>query len=140
MADSTSGFKVMQRQSEAAPWIVSFVANFTGTLTKGDLVKITSGKADLATTAATTLVGTAMETKALTSSVTRITVNVAPDQIYAVYDTAARNFGDLLDLAGATGAMTIAAASNNDLRVVGKSADLQWTYVVINRSKHLLTV
>lgn len=138
MADSTSGFKTMQRMSEAAPWIVSFVSNFTGTLTKGDLVKITSGKADLATTAATTLVGMAMETKALTQNVTKITVSVAPDQIYAVYDTTARAFGDLLDLSGSTGAMTIAAASNNDLRVVGKSADGLWTYVMINRAKHLL--
>lgn len=138
MADSTSGFKTMQRTSEAAPWIVSLVSNFTGTLTKGDLVKITSGKADLATTGATTLAGMAMETKALTSAVTRITVSIAPDQIYAVYDTTARNIGALLDISGATGAMTIAAASNNDVIVVGKSADGNWTYVLINRAKHFL--
>ncbi len=54
-----------------------------------------------------------------------------------MYDTTARVVGDLLDIAGATGAMTIAASSNNDLIVVGKSADGNWTYVMIRRAKGL---
>lgn len=138
MADQNTGFKEMGRLSNATPWIINPLFGFSGTLTKGDLVSISSGQAILGATGAVIFAGVAMETKVGVSGTTRITVSAAPDNIYAVYDPNARAIGATLDLSGATGAQTIAASSNVDLIVVGKSADLQWTFVQIKRAKHFL--
>lgn len=138
MADSTSGFKTMQRLSEAAPWIVPMTFGFSGTLTKGDMVSVSSGLAILGATGSVAFAGMAMETKVGVNGTTKITVSIAPDQVYAVYDTTARLLGVGLDIAGATGAQTIAAVVNTDFIVVGKSADSQWTYVMFKRAKHFL--
>lgn len=138
MADQNTGFREQQRLSNATPWVQNLVFGFSGTLTKGDIVSVSSGQAILGATGAVIFAGVALETKVGVSGTTKILVSMAPDNVYAVYDTTARAIGASLDLSGATGAQTIAAASNNDFIVVGKSADLQWTYVMIKRAKHFL--
>lgn len=134
--DTNPGFKLMGRISGGPTTVQTFKFKDTETLTKGDFVNLESGEVDLAATNDTAIVGIVLETKAGTDSTTEIEVVVDPDAIYAVYDANARNAGDKLDIAGATGAMTVAAASNNDLIVFANSAADELTLVRINPASH----
>lgn len=138
VVDTTAGFKFMYRLSGDEPTRVQYYFKDTETLTKGDLVNLESGEVDLAATNDTGLLGIALETKAGEDSTTLIECITDPDAVYAVYDANARSAGDLLDLAGTTGAMTVATDSSHDLRVVANSSAAEWTLVMINEGKHYL--
>lgn len=139
VTDTTAGFKFMYRLYGGEPTKVKFKFKDTETLTKGDLVNLESGEVDLAATDDAALLGVVLETKAGVDSTTEIEVITDPDAVYAVYDANARNMGAPLDIAGATGAMTVAANSNTDLRVVANSLATEWTLVMIAPGEHALT-
>lgn len=136
--DTTAGFKYMGRLSGGPDLVQSFIMADT-TFTKGDLVNLESGQVDLAATNDTQFVGAVAETKTGTAGTTTIEVHYAPDAIYAVYDANARAAGATLDIAGTTGAMTVAASSNVDLIVIADSAADEWTLVRIVPGEHYLT-
>jgi len=58
------------------------------------------------------------------------------DAVYEVYDANARVIGATLDIAGTTGAMTVAASSNVDLLVVADSTASEPTLVMIAHGEH----
>ncbi len=139
VVDTTAGFKFMYRLNGEEPTHVKYKFKDTETLTKGDLVNLESGEVDLAATNDAALLGIAVETKAGVDSTTEIECIVDADAVYAVYDPVARSEGDPLDLAGTTGAMTVAASNNVDLRVVANSLASEWTLVMIAPGEHVLT-
>lgn len=138
MADTSLGFRYRGRMygDSNNPTIQDLLFKDTETLTKGDLVNLESGEVDLAATADTNLLGVAVETLSGTDSTTRIKCIVDADAIYGVYDANARVKGATLDIAGATGAMTVAASSNKELVVYADSAADEETLVVFNIGKH----
>lgn len=136
VTDTTAGFKFMYRESGAPATIQTFKFKDTETLTKGDMVNLESGEVDLAATNDAALLGVCMETKAGTDSTTDMTVITDHDAVYAVYDANARAAGATLDIAGATGAMTLATSSNADVVVVAPSAADEWTLVKIIPANH----
>ena len=136
--DTTLGFKLMGRLSGGPTTIQTLKFKDTETLTKGDMINVESGEADLAATGDTAFLGIAMQTLAGTDSTTSIEVCVDDDMIYAIYDPNARNAGDKLDLTGATGAQTVTTASNNNFIVIANSTADQLTLVRINPAKHAL--
>jgi len=139
MSDTSLGFKYMGRLGNThGETVRKFLFKDTETLTKGDLVNLETGEVDLGATGDTAFVGMVLETKAGTDSTTEIEVIVDPDAVYAVYDANARAIGATLDIAGATGAMTVASSSNADLIVVGGTSADEWTLVMINHGSHFL--
>ena len=124
------------RESGGAPTIVDLLFKDTETLTKGDLVNLETGEVDLAATADSTLAGVVLETKAGTDSTTRIKVIVDEDAVYGVTDANARLLGATLDIAGATGAQTVAASSNKEFVVARESSATEETLVRFNTGKH----
>lgn len=138
VVDTSAGFQYMGRLSEGPDLIASVVAKDTETLTAGDLINIESGQADLAATNDAALVGACRKTVAATTAVTLVEFYWAPDALYSVYDPNARAFGATLDIAGATGAQTVAASSNVDLIVVGGFLATERTIVMIHRTEHML--
>lgn len=136
MADTSLGFRFRYRLSGQPPTIQTLTIKDTETLTKGDLVNLESGEIDLAATNDTALVGAVQETKAGTDSTTTYKVITDWDAVYGVYDANARAIGATLDLAGTTGAMTVAASSNVDLMVVANSTAAEETLVMIAHGEH----
>jgi methionine aminopeptidase len=136
MADTSAGFRFSHRLSGEQPTIQKLYFKDTETLTKGDIVNLESGEVDLGATADTNLLGIVLETKAGTDSTTLIEVIVDADAVYAVYDANARVKGATLDLAGATGAQTVAASSNKEFVVVAPSSATEETLVRFNIGKH----
>ena len=136
MADSTYGFHPRGRRSGRPYTIQSLLCKATATLTKGDLVNLEAGELDLAATNDAAILGVVLETKAGTDSTTRYEVIVDDDAIYGVYDPNARLKGATLDIAGTTGAMTVAASSNKDLTVYAESTADQETLVCISHGLH----
>ena len=136
VVDTTPGFKFMYRLSGGQPTIQTLYFKDTETLTKGDLVNAEGGEVDLAATNDTALLGAVLQTKAGTDSTTTIEVIVDDDAVYAVYDANARVIGAQLDIAGASGAMGVAASSNNDVIVVANSSADELTLVRIIPANH----
>ena len=136
MADTSAGFRFRYRECGAPPTIQDLLVKDTGTLTKGDLVNLESGEIDLAATGDAALVGIVLETVAGTDSVTRMRCIVDADAVYGVYDANARLLGATLDIAGATGEMTVAASSNIDLIVMAESTAAEETLVRIAHGEH----
>tara|TARA_Y100000310_G_scaffold247132_1_gene252659 strand:- start:2876 stop:3337 length:462 start_codon:yes stop_codon:yes gene_type:complete len=149
------GFTWRYNLSGGAPLIKSFIMKDTETLTKGDLVNIETGEADLAATADAALAGVVLGPTnpsdategtpgvvAGTDSTTPVDVIINPDAVYAdPDDTNARQPGALLDISGATGAQALAASSNNEFVVVErKFQTADETHVMILNSAHYLTV
>jgi hypothetical protein len=120
--------------------VVTLKCKDTETLTRGDLVNLETGEIDLAATSDTALLGAVQETKAGTDSTTEFKVIVDRDAVYSVYDANARVMGATLDIAGATGAMTVAASSNADVICVAPSTASEPTLVVIAATKHAIRV
>lgn len=139
VVDTSAGFQYMGRLSGGPDLIIERYFKDTETLTAGDLVNLETGEFDLAATNDSALVGAVRQTKAGTDSTTLIEAYYAPDAIYSVYDANARAFGATLDIAGATGAMTVAASSSVDLIVVGGLLATERTLVMIHRTEHFLT-
>lgn len=134
-----AGFTFRYRLSGGAPTIQTFKSKDTETITKGDLLNMEVGEVDLAATADTALVGIALDTGARTDSTTDVTCITDADAVYGVADANARVAGALLDIAGTTGAMTLAADSNHDVIVVAPSSATEETLVTFNVAKHWLT-
>lgn len=136
MADTSLGFRYKGRVSGGEPTIQDLLCKDTETLSKGDMANLESGEIDLGATADTNFLGVILETQAGTDSTIRYRVIVDPDAIYAVYDANARLKGATLDIAGATGAQTIATSSNKEFVVYAESTADQETLVVFNVGKH----
>jgi hypothetical protein len=136
MPDTSLGFRFRYRLSGQPPTIQTLTIKDTETLTKGDLVNLESGEIDLAATNDTALVGAVQETKAGTDSTTTYKVITDFDAVYGVYDPNARAIGATLDIAGTTGAMTVATSSNVDLIVVANSTASEETLVMIAHGEH----
>lgn len=136
MADTSLGFRFRYRLSGQPPTIQTLTIKDTETLTKGDLVNLETGEIDLAATNDHNLVGAVQETKAGTDSTTTYKVITDWDAVYGVYDPNVRAIGATLDIAGATGAMTVAASSNVDLIVVANSTAAEETLVMIAHGEH----
>lgn len=138
MADTSLGFRPRYRLGGGDFTIQNLLFKDTETLTKGDLLNLESGEVDLGATNDTTFIGVALETKAGTDSTTRIKVITDRDAVYGVYDPNARLTGATLDIAGTTGAMTVAASSNVDLIVVAESTADEETLVMVAQGEHWL--
>ncbi len=136
MPDTSLGFRFRYRLSGQPPTIQTLTIKDTETLTKGDLVNLESGEIDLAATNDTALVGAVQETKAGTDSTTTYKVITDFDAVYGVYDPNVRAIGATLDIAGTTGAMTVATSSNVDLIVVANSTASEETLVMIAHGEH----
>lgn len=130
------GFTFSHRPNGAKPTILDLVFKDTETLTKGDILNLETGQVDLGATSDTNLIGVALETLAGTTAVTRIKCITDADAVYRVTDANARLVGATLDIAGATGAMTVATSSNKELVVVAESSASEPTLVRINVGKH----
>ena len=126
-----AGFTFAYRESGATPTVLDMTFKDTETITKGDIVNLESGEIDLAATNDEALVGVALETKAGTDSTTLLKCIVDADAVYSVVDANARLFGATLDVAGATGAQTVATSSNKEFLVVAKSSATEDTLVKI---------
>lgn len=133
-----AGFKFEFRMSGGEPTIQTLYFKDTETLTKGDLVNVESGEADLAAAGDAAILGAAQETKVGTDSVTQIDVIVDSDAVYSFEDNNARNIGDALDLSGTTGEQTAdtTAGSNKELVVYSNSSATERTLVFLNVGKH----
>lgn len=131
-----TGFRFRYRKSGGKPTIQNLLFKDTETLTIGDIVNLESGEVDLAATRDANLLGAVQETKAGVDSTTKIEVIVDEDAVYGVEDARARQKGDTLDIAGATGAQTVAASSNKEFVVVADSLATEETLVCINVGKH----
>jgi len=129
-----NGFEWRYNLSGGDPLIMKFVMKDSETLTRGDMLNIESGEVDLAATADVALCGIFLGpddpddavdgkpgTVAGTDSTTVVQAIVNPDAVYAdTSDTSARLAGATLDIAGATGAQTVAASSNTEFVVVAR--------------------
>ena len=133
-----AGFDFRFRESGGAPTIRTITAKDTETLTKGDLLNVETGQADLAATADTRILGIALETKAHTTAVTTTEVIVDSDAVYGVTDANARLIGATLDITGATGAQGVTTSSNKDVVVVANSSASEETLVRIYPTRHAL--
>lgn len=138
MADTSKGFRFRYRLCGAPPTIQTIVCKSTATLTKGDLVSLDAGELALSATNDSAIAGVVLETKAGVDSTTTYKVIVDDDAVYGVYDAAARVIGATLDIAGTTGAMTIATSSNVDLQVVATSSASEETLVKIAHGEHFM--
>lgn len=131
-----AGFTFRYRLGGGAPTIRTLKAKNTETITKGDMVNLESGELDLGAAGDTGLYGVALDTGARVDSTTDITFISDEDAVYAVADANARVDGAPLDLAGATGAQGVAAASGKEFVVVAPSSATEETLVRINVGKH----
>ena len=136
MTDTSLGFRFRYRKGGGVPTVQTLTIKDSETLTKGDLVNLESGEIDLAATGDAGLLGIVLNTKAGTDSTTTYEVIVDADAVYGVYDANARAIGATLDIAGTTGAMTVAATTNADLTVVANSAADEETLVMLTHGEH----
>ncbi len=134
-----AGFHFRFRESGSAPTVRTVTAKDNETLTKGDLLNLESGEADLAASGDTRLLGGCLETKTHTDSTTQTEVVVDDDAVYGVEDANARKLGDTLDITGATGAQTVTTSSNKDVVVVADSSATEETLVRTNPNRHALS-
>jgi hypothetical protein len=138
MADTSLGFRYRGRKNGGNPTVQDLLFKDTETLTKGDMVNLESGELDLGATGDTKFLGMVLEVAVSgVDSTTRIKVITDADAIYGVYDASARLKGATLDIAGATGAQTIATSSNKEFVVFAESTASEETLVCFNTGKHL---
>lgn len=130
------GFTTRYSSSEGGPTIQPFTAG--AAVAVGDLVKLSSGKVIPSTTDATGVVGVvvAVPEGTIADGTTGIQVCTDKEAVYANVDANARKLGAPLDIAGTTGAMTLAAGTNKDFIVAADSSALQETLVRVNPAKH----
>jgi hypothetical protein len=101
------------------------------------MANLETGEIDLAATADANLLGAVQQTAAGTDSTTLFEVITDEDAVYAVTDANARLKGATLDIAGATGAQTVATSSNKEFVVVAPSSATEETLVKFNVGKHV---
>lgn len=138
------GFTYRTGLAEGGPTIQPFV--ISAAVAVGDLVKInrSNGQVAPATTNADGLVvgvvvGPAdfnTDMKALVNGTSRVKVITDPDAVYAIADANARKTGQLLDIAGTTGAQSVTTPTNNDFVVYADSTADQETLVKIAAAQH----
>jgi len=151
---AANGFEWRYNVSGGRPLILTFLMKDSETFTRGDMMNIESGEVDLLATgdlaAAGVFVGPEDPNDAVdgkpgtvsgTDSTTIVKVIVNPDAIYAdANDTNARLAGALLDISGATGAQTLASASNNEFVVIErKRQSTDETRVQLTAPTHYLS-
>lgn len=136
MPDTSLGFRYRGRKSGGNATIQELLCKDTETLTRGDMANLESGEIDLGAAGDTNFLGMIQETKAGTDSTTLFKVIVDSDAIYGVYDPVARLKGATLDIAGTTGAQTIATSSGKEFVVFADSAANEETLVCFNTGKH----
>jgi len=151
---AANGFEWRYNVSGGRPLILTFLMKDSETFTRGDMMNIESGEVDLMVTsdvaAAGVFVGPEDPNDAVdgkpgtvsgTDSTTIVKVIVNPDAIYAdANDTNARLAGALLDISGATGAQTLASASNNEFVVIErKRQSTDETRVQLTAPTHYLS-
>jgi hypothetical protein len=151
---AANGFEWRYNVSGGRPLILTFLMKDSETFTRGDMMNIESGEVDLMVTsdvaAAGVFVGPENPNDAVdgkpgtvsgTDSTTIVKVIVNPDAIYAdANDTNARLAGALLDISGATGAQTLASASNNEFVVIErKRQSTDETRVQLTAPTHYLS-
>ena len=147
-----AGFIHAFNLSGGFPLVFEFVMKDTETLTVGDMGNIETGEIDLAATADTALVGPIEGASdpdnnvsgqpgriSGTDSTTKVRAVANPDAVLITTDATARLAGALLDIAGATGAQTVAASSNNEFLVVRDSSASEDTPLIVNPGEHYLT-
>lgn len=139
MADTSLGFKFRFTLHGGPPMTQELYCKDTETLSKGDMANLESGEIDLGATGDTAFLGAILETKAGTDSTTTYVVITDPQAVYGCYDANARAMGATLDIAGNTGAQTVAASSNKEFVVVAPSSATQETLVMINRDIQFYT-
>ena len=150
---AANGFEWRYNVSGGRPLILTLAMKDTETLTRGDMLNVESGEVDLAVTSDAALAGIFVGPEnpndatdgepgkvSGTDSTTIVKVIVNPDAVYAdPNDTSARLAGATLDISGATGAQTLAAASNTEFVVVErKRQSSDETRVMICSSAHYL--
>lgn len=147
-----AGFNWRYSLSGGISAVAEFRAKDTETLTKGDLMNVETGEVDLAATNDTGFAGALIGAAPVSidaeaspgvitavDSTTWLRVYIDPYAVYGVTDANARNAGASLDIAGATGAQTVAASSNVDVVVVEtKKAAADETLVMIFGADHYL--
>ncbi len=132
-----AGFKFRYRLCGEPPTVQVLQAKDTETLTEGDMLNLESGEVDLGATADTNLLGVCLgPTGAAVDSTTYIRFIRDADAVYGIVDNNARLMGVTLDLAGATGAQTVATSSNKEFVVVAPSGATEETLVRFNVGKH----
>jgi uncharacterized protein YbcI len=134
--DGMPGFDFRYRQSGKPVTVETFPFRSTETLSRGDLLALADGRASLATTGDSRLVGAAVETLDGEPGTTSIRVVVDADAVYAVNDPRRRDKGASLDLTGSTGAQGVARGVEADLVVDVESAAGEDTLVRINGDRH----
>ncbi len=134
--DTSAGFKFEYRESGNVPTTLELLYKDAETLTKGDILNLESGEVDLGATNDAAFLGIALETGLGVDSTTLMRVISDDDAVYSVYDQNIRLAGATLDIAGTTGAMTVAATSNVDLLVVAPSTATERTLVKIAHGEH----
>lgn len=133
-----AGFAFRYRLSGGAPTIQKVKAKDTETLSVGDMLNLETGEVDLGATADANFVGVCVgPTVAATDSTTDIEFIADADAVYGVTDANARLKGATLDIAGATGAQTVAASSNKEFVVQAASSATEETLVRFNVGKHV---
>jgi len=151
---AANGFEWRYNISGGRPLILTFLMKDSETLTRGDMLNLESGEVDLMVTTDVAAVGVFVGPEnpndatdgqpgvvSGTDSTTIVKAIVNPDAVYADRnDTSARLPGALLDISGATGAQTIASASNNEFVVVERKrqASLE-TRVMFTAPTHYLS-
>ncbi len=134
------GFRPAYRLSGAAFTVQEAVFQDSETITKGDMVSLESGLADLGASDDATLAGAAVETVVGTTAVSKIRFISDRDAVYAVDDATARKNGAILDLTGATGAQTVTTDANHDFIVVADSSATEPTLVTFVEGAHYTSV
>ena len=133
-----SGFTFRYRLSGKPPTVKGFVFKTSGPLSRGDLVTLRDGDAELSKTGDTALVGAAVESPNGDAAKRSISVIVDADAVYGVKDAGIRLKGATLDLRGDSGAQGLSTGVNGDLVVDVDSGEDDETLVLIAASKHYL--
>lgn len=143
MALPAYGFHFAYTMSGGPPRIIDIISADTA-LAVGDLVNCESGNADLAATNDGALIGAVVGTAdpdaditALNGTSDKVRVISNRDAVYMVTDANARLLGATLDIAGTTGAQTLAASSNVDVVVVETSTASEPTAVMVAPGEHV---
>lgn len=118
------------------PIIQKFTVKASAVISVGELCNLESGEADAGATNDSAIIGAAVEAVDNTVDGHYVHVIVNRYAVYKVVDANARAVGDPLDMG--TGALTVAANSNTDLRVVKASSATEPTYVMIAPGEHWL--
>jgi RNA polymerase primary sigma factor len=127
------GFHFLYCIGGGAPAIRRIAGSRKQELVPGDIVNLGDDGPVLAVTGDVSLLGSVAESG---NGGTDMLVIAAEDAVYGVADPHARAAGESLDLAGGSGAQTVAEAVNNDFEVVADSSADQQTLVRISVGRH----